>query len=92
MNKVGRFCCKKAAHECHKDGDMLPPMTEPQPRSSNIGLAGAGGTLVGMTGATIILCTLIGWAFGSWTWGLLVGAILGIPVGIAMVIKQYGRV
>jgi hypothetical protein len=63
---------------------------EPAPRPS-FSLAGAGGTLIGMTSATMILCTLIGWAFGSWSWGLLVGAILGIPVGIAFVIRQYGN-
>ena len=64
---------------------------EPSPRPS-FNLAGAGGTLIGMTCATMVLCTLIGWAFGSWSWGLLVGAILGIPVGIAIVIRQYGNV
>ena len=63
---------------------------EPAPRQ-NFSLAGAGGTLIGMTAAVMVLATLIGWALGSWTWGLLVGAIVGIPVGIAAVIKQYGN-
>ena len=64
---------------------------EPAPRPS-FNLAGAGGTLVGTTLAVMVLCTLVGWAFGSWSWGLIVGAILGIPVATALVIRQYGNV
>ena len=63
---------------------------EPAPRQ-NFSLAGAGGTLIGMTAAVMVLATLVGWVLRSWTWGLLVGAIVGIPVGIAAVIKQYGN-
>jgi hypothetical protein len=64
---------------------------EPAPRPS-FNLAGAGGTLIGTTAAVMVLCTLIGWAFGSWSWGLIVGAILGIPVATALVIRRYGNV
>lgn len=63
---------------------------EPAPRPT-FSLAGAGGTLIGMTAAVMMLGTLIGWAAGSWSWGLLVGALAGIPVGIAMTIKRYGN-
>lgn len=63
---------------------------EPEPRPT-FSLAGAGGTLVGMTAAVMVLGTLVGWAAGSWTWGLLVGALVGIPVGIAATIKRYGN-
>ncbi len=63
---------------------------EPEPRQ-NFSLAGAGGTLIGMTAAAMVLGTFAGWALGSWTWGLLVGTIVGIPVGIAAVIKRYGN-
>jgi hypothetical protein len=34
---------------------------------------------------------LIGWALGSWGIGLLVGAIVGIPLGAAVVYQVYGR-
>jgi hypothetical protein len=34
---------------------------------------------------------LIGWAFGNWGIGLLVGAIVGIPLSIAVVYKVYSR-
>ena len=62
---------------------------EPAPRPS-FSLAGAGMTLIGATSAVIIVATLIGWAFGAAAWGFLVGAILGIPAGVAAVIRQYG--
>jgi len=63
---------------------------EPESRPT-FSLAGAGGTLIGMTGATMVLGTLVGWLLGSWEWGLIVGALLGIPVGIFMTIKRYGN-
>ena len=44
-----------------------------------------------MTGAVMVLATLVGWLFGSWEWGLIVGALLGIPAGIFATIKQYGN-
>ena len=34
---------------------------------------------------------LIGWLAGSVAWGFLVGAILGIPVGVFMTYKRYGH-
>lgn len=64
---------------------------EPEPRPS-FSLAGAGGTLIGMTAAVMVLATLVGWLFGSWEWGLIVGALLGVPAGIFATIKRYGNV
>jgi len=32
-----------------------------------------------------------GWLFGSVAWGFLIGAILGIPVGVFMTYKRYGH-
>jgi F0F1-type ATP synthase assembly protein I len=66
---------------------------EPEPSSRprpGVSLAGAGMTLIGSTAAVIIVGGLIGWAFGSFAWGFLVGAILGIPVGVGTVIRRYG--
>jgi F0F1-type ATP synthase assembly protein I len=64
---------------------------EPAPSSRpSVSLAGAGMTLIGATSAVIIAAALIGWAFGSFAWGFLVGAILGIPVGVGTVIRRYG--
>ena len=53
---------------------------------SNLSLAGAGSVLIGTTAAVIVLGALVGWAFGSAAWGFLVGAILGIPVGVWAVV------
>ena len=48
-------------------------------------------TLIGTTAAVMVLATLIGWALGSLAWGFLVGTILGIPAGVATVIRVYGK-
>ena len=39
----------------------------------------------------IVLGILIGWLFGSAAYGFLVGAILGIPVGVFMTYRRYGH-
>jgi F0F1-type ATP synthase assembly protein I len=39
----------------------------------------------------MLLGGLVGWAFGSAGIGLLVGALLGIPAGVALVYQVYGR-
>ena len=69
---------------------MLAASMEPKP-TPNLSLAGAGSVLIGSTATVIVLCILIGWAFGSVAWGFLVGAILGIPVGVFMTYKRYGH-
>jgi hypothetical protein len=55
----------------------------------NIQLAGAGGTLLGTTGALIAIGALAGWALGSVGLGILAGAFLGIPAGIFVVYRRY---
>jgi hypothetical protein len=64
----------------------MQPEHAPRPTFSP---AGAGGVLIGTVGAAIVLGALIGWALGSWAYGVLVGAILGIPLGILMVYRRY---
>ena len=51
--------------------------------------AGAGGVLLGVTGAAILLGALVGWAAGSWALGALGGAVLGIPAGVFAVYRRY---
>lgn len=65
-------------------------MEPPAPRPT-FSLAGAGSVLIGSTAAVIVLAALIGWALGSVAWGFLVGALVGIPVGVATVIVRYGK-
>jgi hypothetical protein len=61
---------------------------EPQPRRT-LNPAGAGGVLIGTTGAAIVLGALIGWAAGSPGLGFLGGALVGIPAGVFVVYKRY---
>jgi hypothetical protein len=49
----------------------------------------AGALLIGTTVAVIALCLLVGWLAGAPTAGLVVGAVLGIPVGIFVVYRRY---
>jgi hypothetical protein len=58
----------------------------------NFQLAGAGGVLFGFTAACIALGTVIGWAAGSVAYGLLFGAVIGIPVGVAATIVRYRNI
>ena len=69
---------------------MLAAPMEPKP-TPNLSLAGAGSVLIGTTMAVIGVGILIGWLAGSTAWGFLVGAILGIPVGVFMTYKRYGH-
>ena len=69
---------------------MLAAPMEPQ-QTPNVSLAAAGSFLIGTTTAVIVLAILIGWLFGSAAWGFLIGAILGIPVGVFMTYKRYGH-
>jgi len=61
---------------------------EPAPRS-NFQPAGAGGVLIGTTAAVIVVGGLIGWAAGSVGIGCLVGAVVGIPLGVFVVYRRY---
>ncbi len=65
----------------------MTPDAAPSPHS----LATASGLLLGALAAAMLLGALVGWAFGSWGIGLLVGAILGIPLGTLVVYQVYGR-
>jgi hypothetical protein len=51
--------------------------------------AEAGALLVVLTALTIGAGTLIGWAAGSLKAGLILGAVLGVPLGIAGVWRRY---
>jgi hypothetical protein len=58
----------------------------------NVQLAGAGGVLFGFTAACIVLGAVVGWAAGSVGYGLVFGAVVGIPVGVAATIVRYRKV
>ena len=67
---------------------MLAAQMEPKP-TPNLSLAGAGSVLIGTTLAVIGIGILVGWLAGSLAWGFLVGAILGIPIGVFMTYRRY---
>ena len=52
-------------------------------------LAGAGGTLIGVTLACAVVGAALGWALGATGIGLLVGIFVGIPLGIFAVYRRY---
>jgi hypothetical protein len=51
--------------------------------------AGAGGLLLGILLAAMVIGALIGWAAGSIGIGVLVGAIAGIPLAVYSVYRRY---
>jgi len=51
--------------------------------------AGAGALLAATTALGIGLGALIGWAAGEVKYGVLVGAVVGVPAGIAAVYRRY---
>jgi hypothetical protein len=51
--------------------------------------AGAGMLLTATTGASVGIGALIGWAAGSVGLGILGGAVVGVPAGIAAVYFRY---
>jgi hypothetical protein len=62
------------------------------PQRPTFSLAGAGSVLVGFTAACIAAGALIGWAVGSAGYGLVAGAVVGIPAGIAATVIKYRNV
>ena len=70
---------------------MLAPPMEPASPRPNLSLAGAGSVLIGTTLAVIAVAAGIGWLLGNGAYGFLVGAILGIPVGVFVTYKRYGH-
>ena len=70
---------------------MLSLGMTPDAASSPHSLATASGLLLGTLVAAMAFGALVGWALGSWGIGLLVGALAGIPLGVAVVYQVYGR-
>jgi hypothetical protein len=68
---------------------MVRAVEPPRPTFS---LAGAGSVLIGTTAACIVLGTLVGWAFGRLGLGLALGAVVGIPAGVAATVTKYRNV
>ena len=65
--------------------------TPPVSPASTQGLATASGVLLGTLCASIGIGAAIGAVFGSWQIGALGGAVVGIPLSVAVVYLVYGR-
>jgi hypothetical protein len=63
-----------------------------EPQRQTFSLAGAGSVLIGSTAACIAVGTLVGWALGSVGYGLAIGAVVGIPVGVAVTVVKYRNI
>jgi len=63
----------------------------PDAASSPHSLATASGLLLGALAAAMIVGALVGWLFDAAGIGLLVGALVGIPLGVLVVYQVYGR-
>ena len=51
--------------------------------------AAAGGLLLGVLVAVIAVGALIGWAAGSVGYGILIGAVVGLPAAVFAVYRRY---
>jgi hypothetical protein len=65
---------------------MLAPMEPSRPAFHP---AGAGSLLAGTTAACIGGGALVGWAAGSVGYGILAGAMIGVPAGVGAVYLRY---
>jgi mannose/fructose/N-acetylgalactosamine-specific phosphotransferase system component IIC len=63
-----------------------------EPQRPTFSLAGAGSVLIGFTAACIVAGTLIGWLAGNLGYGLALGAVVGIPLGVAATVIRYRNV
>ena len=68
---------------------MLPPMEGAAPEQ--FPPAEAGAVLVVVTLLVIGIGTLLGWAAGTTSAGLIIGVVVGLPVGIFAVYRRYRR-
>ena len=63
-----------------------------QPQGPTFSLAGAGSVLIGFTAACIVAGALAGWALGNAGYGVALGAVVGVPVGVAVTVIKYRNV
>ena len=61
--------------------------TPAQPHS----LATASGLLLGTTLTSMAAGAVVGWLAGGWGIGLLIGAIVGIPLAVLVVYRVYSH-
>ena len=65
----------------------MTPDTAASPHS----LASATGLLLGSLGLSMAVGAGLGWLAGDWGIGLLLGAVVGIPIAVGVVYLVYSR-
>lgn len=60
-----------------------------EPDRANFQPAGAGAVLLSGVGVGVGAGALVGWAAGSVPYGILVGAVAGVPIGVFAVYRRY---
>jgi predicted MFS family arabinose efflux permease len=63
-----------------------------EPERPTFSLAGAGSVLIGSTAACIVAGALIGLAVGKVGYGFAIGAVVGVPVGVAATVIKYRNI
>jgi predicted MFS family arabinose efflux permease len=63
-----------------------------EPERPTFSLAGAGSVLIGSTAACVVAGALIGLAVGKVGYGFAIGAVIGVPVGVATTVIKYRNV
>jgi len=63
-----------------------------EPERPTFSLAGAGSVLIGSTAACVVAGALIGLAVGKVGYGFAIGAVVGVPVGVATTVIKYRNV
>ena len=86
-NKVGAIPLVDSYSHVTNSLDMLA--AQMQPARQTFDPAGAGALLVTGTAVGIGAGALIGWAAGSVSYGLLAGAVAGVPLGVFTVYHRY---
>jgi len=89
VNKVGRkwaFFVEKWPLSNVTNSAMLAVM---EPSRPTFEPAGAGMLLSATTAASVGVGALVGWAAGSVGYGILGGAVVGVPAGIVAVYFRY---
>jgi F0F1-type ATP synthase assembly protein I len=60
-----------------------------EPGRANFQPAGAGAVLLSGIGVGVGAGALVGWAAGSVGYGVLGGAVAGVPIGVIAVYRRY---
>ena len=88
-NKDRRKARKDAVSACHKLAPQTGMLALMEQGRANFQPAGAGAVLLSGIGVGVGAGALVGWAAGSVGYGVLGGAVAGLPIGVYAVYRRY---